>query len=98
MHKWVCPKIVPQIHLIINVPIKCPIKFGYKPNFQIELHNFQDYGIYPDSYTHYIIIIWRFPKIGVPQMDLQWKIHPYHKWMIWGYPYFRKLLYIDLYI
>ena len=38
--------------------------------------------------------IWVFPKIGKhPKMDgLQWKT--LLKWMIWGYPYFRKHPYI----
>ena len=32
--------------------------------------------------------IWVFPKIGVPQNG--WFIMEILKWMIWGYPYFRK--------
>ena len=37
--------------------------------------------------------IWRFLKMGYPKIDgLQWKI--LLKWMIWGYPHFRKPSYI----
>ena len=36
------------------------------------------------------LVIWMLPKIGVPQN--RWFIMEYTllKWMIWGYPYFRK--------
>ena len=43
----------------------------------------------------YFILIWMFPKIGVPpKMDgLLWKTRL--KWMIWGYPYFWNHPYDD---
>ena len=38
------------------------------------------------------ITIWVFPKIGVPQNGCFTMENPktLFKWMIWGYPYFRK--------
>ena len=44
-----------------------------------------------------MIHIWVFPKLGVPQNGWFIMEHPV-KWMIWGYPYFRKHPYIYIYI
>ena len=50
----------------------------------------------------YVLYIWVFPKIGVPQNGWFIMENPKTllKWMIWGYPYFRKhpyILYIYIY-
>ena len=34
--------------------------------------------------------MWMFPKIGVPPKWMVYNGKPLLKWMIWGYPYFRK--------
>ena len=39
--------------------------------------------------SHMIQEIWRCPKMRVPKMDGSWWTILL-KWMIWGYPYFRK--------
>jgi hypothetical protein len=34
--------------------------------------------------------IWEFPKMGVPQKRMVYNGQSIYRWMIWGYPYFRK--------
>ena len=34
--------------------------------------------------------IWGGPRMGVPQIGWSIRENPNLKWMIWGYPYFRK--------
>ena len=54
----------------------------------------QLYTVYKYIYSIYILYIWVFPKIGVPQNGwlISWKT--LLKWMIWGYHYFWKHPYI----
>ena len=40
----------------------------------------------------------RFHKWGIPNSWMVYKGNPFLNWMIWGYPYFRKLPYVCMYI
>ena len=45
--------------------------------------------------TSHFCPIWVFPKIGIPQNGW-FTMETLLKWMIWGYPYFRKHPYIQI--
>ena len=61
-------------------------------------HSIESWLVHRKSRSWYIIPIWVFPKIGVPQNGWFVMENPLNIWMIWGYHYFRKHPYIFMYI